>query len=87
MKRRPKILDSESDEYDQTMKQFVQDPNKEDESRMSFDSVVLHNPDIWTIQKITLRKQWPKTGKDKKNNVSNDVINTKVKADDKKQMS
>ncbi|KAG5589647.1 hypothetical protein H5410_040161 [Solanum commersonii] len=37
--------ESESNEYDPSLEQFAQDPNEEDDSGMSFDSVALHNLD------------------------------------------
>ncbi|KAH0688945.1 hypothetical protein KY289_016303 [Solanum tuberosum] len=46
----PETIDSDlegsgSDEYNPSMDQFAQDPNEDDDSGMSFDSIALHNLD------------------------------------------
>ncbi|KAG5620504.1 hypothetical protein H5410_005722 [Solanum commersonii] len=40
-----KTEDSGSNEYNRSQEQFAQDPNEDDDLRMSFDSIALHNLD------------------------------------------
>lgn len=42
---RHRILDSDNENYDLVMDQFSHDPNKDEDSGMSFDTEALHNLD------------------------------------------